>query len=430
VANWTAIRGPWGTHVADVPLADAWAREARVRVAGFDALGSARWTDQKAALVAAWEAMGNAYRAANLPPPSDPAYRDVIARWYGRCYTDSEARNVFKVGSLQSSGGGEIGSRISAAWTSLKGRASCVDTIDVRVSLTSDGTVARRFLDFWDAGTCTGCADPTDVGGVWHEHPCDASNASTLQWVDYCIGLHASECDIAHANHPPAWSIDVLKDLLGAWDQGAMVRIDAMRSFVLLTNLGNAGKLGGSPEEYVQASRDVLAQADYISRGQTPARVAVTSAAAVAAVVCLKTGPAAPWCAIIAAAVGLIAQIWPVAVGVDTDALGVPKADTSVTAAWLPAMIRVPSDNRLLLDVPDAPGPAGAAPTRTVDIGPAIRSLPLPTSQTARGALSNRPPLRILDGPLAEPSADTSPSPIVLLAIAGLVFALTMKGKR
>ena len=390
MATWRVILGDWGQHVADVPLADAWVAEWRRRVAAarpLVALGSSTpWAAQRDAIRGAWEAASNVYKAANIPPPSDPLYRLTIWNWYRQCRTTSADLTLFRVGPLVSLGGGAMSKALWPIWFHAKNPANApVDPPNgallgptaVRLSLGSDGNVASMCLEATGEGDCsyrglyTGCANTVSppslsvfgvpmhglvLAGQYREVSCDAPySAETFEWFD---GLPQ-----AHYSPPLRLSLDVLAELLEAFTRrgGALEAIDAERTFVLVSNLSNAAKAGILPSELIQQSLTLTAAAARLSTGASVERATATTAIGIATAACsAAAGPFAPACAAVGGIAALITQIWPVAMGVQVDALGMPILEAAQSSAFLPQMIAVPdARGGVAIEVPDAPTGGG-----------------------------------------------------------------------
>lgn len=422
------ISGAWGTHYADPAAADAWARDAIRKLAAY---GEAKeWPEQRARLVDAWTSAAYAYRAANIPPPSDPSFRGIMFDWYGECRTPVEYARSYRVGPLVSQGGGRVASIVAEIWRVVKGAPDqCAAYTAVRLSLSSEANVVSTCLDPTGDGDCdyrglfTGAASQ-NADGIYQEHPTTSPryDASTFEWHD---PPGAAGCRITRCSPPLAVSADVLHALLDAWAArgGVLGVIDSTRAFVAATNLLNAGTLNLDADAYIQSSRTAVLDAAQQSIGTTPARATIAAVAGAVAAACANV-PVYGWiCSLAAAAVGAAAQIIPVAVGSPTDALGVPKASTDATAPWLPSMIRTPINDgrggtRIPLEVPPPPDSSTAAYTstgtgtdtgRAASDGIATAGVRLPAIGSAvAGRMQNAPPRLELIGPDGRPIGNTT----------------------
>lgn len=445
MANWQRIQGGWGTHFADIALADAWASDAKIRADAVRAATAAPWTEQRAGIVAAWGSLGKAYKAANIPPPSDPKFRNVLADWYGSNLQQihGEDRARLFVGPMAATMvGGEFYRRSSTIWTRDLGRPRFTPDADlcmepVRVCLSSLGDVTLSCMSTDDSctaygGLYTGCADP-DTSNVYREHPCgpDRLTWQSFQWHDP-PGMMG--CAIQNANPPAVWSLDVLDALLDEWRArgGATGVIDVARAFVLTTNTANAIKAGLLPDEYRTSAFAIQADADQISRGNTTARQStVTGIAAATAIIAAASGPYAPIVTAVGAAVAAIAAVWPVATGTAVDALGLPMVRADLSAAWLAGIIVAPdAQGRITLDVP-APDGGTYRSTSTLrpTTGVPVNARPNVTAQAALQGLAP-PTLTIVGGATGSGSTSGGVPPwLVAAGIAALAFAAS-KGRR
>jgi hypothetical protein len=369
-AQWQLFTADWGTQIADPQLANAWYTEALARAQAFDA--ATDWTTQRTTLSSAWVALGNAYRGANIPPPSDPEYRRIFREWFGKCETEPEFRRNYKVGALVSAGGGRrLAQIVARIWHDAKGDGNGqAGMIPVRLSLSSDGVVKSVCLEATGTGDCdyrglyTGCATPAPEG-IYQEHPCASVNydANTFEWKSTEFGS-ASEFSMERCNVPLSVFRSVLNDLLDAWQSrgGAAGVIDQTRAFVAATNFGNAAAMGLAPAEYLTASHSAVIEAEQLSTGSNPARQTVASIMGAIATACAASAnPYGAACAVVAAAIAALAQIIPVAAGIVTDQFGVPVGGDN-RDAFLPAMIHGPNEGARTVrqamqgfDVPDPP---------------------------------------------------------------------------
>jgi hypothetical protein len=351
-AQWQLFTADWGTQIADPQLANAWYTEALARAQAFDA--ATDWTTQRTTLSSAWVALGNAYRGANIPPPSDPEYRRIFREWFGKCETEPEFRRNYKVGALVSAGGGRrLAQIVARIWHDAKGDGNGqAGMIPVRLSLSSDGVVKSVCLEATGTGDCdyrglyTGCATPAPEG-IYQEHPCASVNydANTFEWKSTEFGS-ASEFSMERCNVPLSVFRSVLNDLLDAWQSrgGAAGVIDQTRAFVAATNFGNAAAMGLAPAEYLTASHSAVIEAEQLSTGSNPARQTVASIMGAIATACAASAnPYGAACAVVAAAIAALAQIIPVAAGIVTDQFGVPVGGDN-RDAFLPAMIHGPNE--------------------------------------------------------------------------------------
>lgn len=461
--SWQRINGPWGTHVADVALSDGWMGEARRRLDAarpLAALGSTTpWADQRAAIVGAWEAASNGYKAANLPPPSDPLYRRAMWNWYGWCHTTEAGQRAYQVQQLVA---GNALSRMmlacDAIWASAKGAPPNATALGnrhwampVRVSLGSNGDVystcleatgesGPRGFDCSYRGLFTGCANTTGtppglfprltIRGQYREVPCDVPySAETFEWYDGPAGGRQSP--------PLRLSLDVLAELLDAWGRrgGAFEAVDGVRSYVAISNAANAVKAGLTPANFMVGSFDVEAQLDAQVRAanqagsmqKTAQQAAITTATAVCTAASATAGPYAPVGAALCVVGGALASLGNLLIGAQrgeslTDTLGMPlltykqiigsPGDPSGLAGWLAAVITMPDANGVMaLDVPPVPG--HILTTFEVLGGP----LPMGNMQAKYRTSERR-----------EVVASSGPSPL-MLALGGLALLVAVGGK-
>lgn len=397
MANFRDIRAEWGRHWADLPLSNAWIATARQRSAAVRASPPATWSQQRQGVIEAWSAAGNAYKALNFPPPSDPKFRNMLREWYGLVgqLNAADARRLFVGPMAAQQCGGEFYRRIRTIWERDLGKAPFEPDLDlcqvpVRVCLSSTGDVTLACMLDTDecstyGGLFTGCADP-DLSNVYREHPCGADRITwkTLQWHD---PPGVMKCRVSNANPPAMWSLDVLDSLLDDWTArgGAEGVLYESRAWVLATNTANAIKAGLLPDEYRDSAFQIQADADQISRGNNAARSgAVTAIGAATAIIAAASGPYAPIVGAVGAAVAAVAAVWPAAVGVAADSLGLPMVRSDLTAAFLPAIIVTPdAAGRIALDVP---APTGGTFSDTAR--PTLRgAVPMPgTTRTASQA--------------------------------------------
>lgn len=390
--------------------------------------------------------MGLAYKAANIPPPSDPRFRKTLTDYYGRVgQLVPENAQRLQVGPMAATQlGGELYRRVRKIWEQdLRKEPFTADlgvcAVPVRVCLSSTGDVTTVCVDDSDActnygGLFTGCADP-DGGGKYVEHPCGADRLTwqTFQWSDPPAVM---SCRISAANPPLIWSLDVLETLWTAWRDGggAAGAIDRVRTFVMATNTSNAVKAGLISEEYRNQAIALQAEADQISRGNNPTRAGVVAAAStVAAIATQAGGPYGAAVAAVALAVAAIASVWPVAVGIAADELGLPMNRSDLSASFLGSIIQVPNAaGQITLDIPPPPvgGSAGLA------FAPTLRgAVPLPgTTRTASQAARIlsldpiQPTLTIV--PPRRTSAGTVfglPAPVAAAGAAAALWALSKR---
>lgn len=435
------LSGAWGRHVGDVTRADSWARESIRRLADYEARTD--YAAKRGALLSAWQAIAYAYRAANVPPSSDPTFRAVIAAYYGDCHTLEEYMRSYTVGPLVSvDGGGIVGRAVSSIWNTLKGRATCAQITAVRISLSSEANVVTTCLDAPDgSGDCdyrglfTGHASAT-ADGVYREHGLDTRDVTTFDWYD--PPGSPSECAITRCSPPLLFSAAVLHVIQDSWASrgGAAGVIPSVVTFVNATNLLNANAAGMLPDEYLVASRAIVLEAAQESTGMTPARATIAAVAGAVAAACANV-PGYGWlCSLAAAAVGAAATLIPVAVGVAVDGLGVPMANSRARTAWLPSSIRTPApDGSLPFVVPAAPsesttarytlGTTDGTPTSGA-AGAATGGSTGPVGNTLANANRNTRPVLELLGPDGRPlnnATGSGPStPLILAGVALMAF--------
>jgi hypothetical protein len=149
---------------------------------------------------------------------------------------------------------------------------------------------------------------------------------------------------------------------------GALETIDAARSFVLVSNLSNAALANVLPADLARDAIGLAAEAQAQSTGMNPTRSLVLSGIGIATAACAEVaGPFAPACAVVGGIAAVIATIWPSAIGVAVDSLGMPVLDPRQSAAFLSQMIAIPNDAGVMpLDVPNVPGAPGATPYERV----------------------------------------------------------------
>lgn len=420
------ITGPWGTHWADAPQADDWIAETLRRVDAARQLCATRagWAAQRDAVVSAWSGMGDAYRSANGPPPSDPLFRAVMTSWYGRCHTTPEAFSRYEVGPLTAQGGRTIIQRVNAAWStirpgdpnSLPGRCRVGDCayfppVPVRVCLGSDGNVTMNGLDPDPMG-CFVRANP-DASGRFREVSCTDANydANTLQSGNDSVLVV-----------PLTWSLDVLADLLAKWQArgNASRAIDASRSFVAVSNVANARLSGVLPAEFAVDTLTLGAEATRLSTGANPTRAIASSAIGIATAACAAAaGPFAPACVVVGGVAALLANVLPMAIGTPTDSLGMPEIDARQTASFLAPMIAPPDDaGHVTLDVPPVTASRSIA-------GSAGLVVPLNLSPGARAAMQR--PLPMTRSTQAKDTAlpDSPGLALVGLLVLGTIIVYT-----
>ncbi len=436
MANWQTVTGPWGSAVADVALANAWAAAARTASQSLRANPPPAWEGQKLALVSAWNSLGNAYRAANIPPPSDPRFRARLTEFYGQLAPlDNDASARLQLGPMVAPKlGGSLYARFRTLWESDMHKSAfsadntlCV--VPVRVCLTSNGTVSQVCLDATGEGDCsyrglfTGCAAPNS-SGRYAEQPCadDTYSWQTVEWYD---PPGSPSCKISRANPPAVWSLDLLDAMLDDFEaRGAIGVIETTRTFVAATNAANAIKAGLiNADEYRDSAFQLQADADEISRGNNPTRATIVGAATtVAAIAAQAGGPYGAAIALVAAIVAAIASIYPVATGTAVDALGMPKVRDDLSAAWLASAIAMPNAQGVMaLDVPMIAGAGVGRQTVALRGAVPIRGATTTATQIATRQGLGAPPTLTIVG--QRPSQSNGGALLAAAAIAGIVIA-------
>ncbi|MFO0610664.1 MAG: hypothetical protein U0324_46310 [Polyangiales bacterium] len=240
-------------HWADFPLAQAWIAEA-VRLASDESERAATTPRaQEELTVALWRAIGNAYRALDLPWVVDPAARAA----YVRMTSGAESRLICDAGEWQ-----ERARRMGAYVSPVGGQ--CV-TILHRVALRVDGTVAldlhltapsdavldgRRLLEDVVDGTPMHAgrqrAAARSQDGYWRDavHPGGALwSWHSYAWHRECHQRGGVDCDFWESRlFPPLfWYYELGRVIARSLaDRGALrVVLEGVRFSVLL-NLRNA----------------------------------------------------------------------------------------------------------------------------------------------------------------------------------------------
>ena len=374
--TWETIRGDWGTHPADLSASRRWFAEWRRRIDAARPLvaldSQTPWAQQREAVLDAWHAAHFTYLAANVPPPSDPAYRATMADWYGYCRTTPAGVLAYEVRALLSPNGGgpKMRNALDPIWRAIKG-APRQYAMPVRASLGSDAAVVSMCLEATGPDDCsyrglfTGCANV--VGGAYRETSCDATyNASTFEWYDGPAGGRCSP--------PFRLSLDVLADLLAAWTVrgGVPEMIDDARSFAAVTNTANAMRVGLTPATYLDrllTAETRLNQATRIG-GAAKDPIVITGIGVAVAACVAAAGPFAPLCGLGGAVITGLYMLTSVGrIGSLFDSLGMPLAIAGpdhgplaqgagpVRVGWLASVLAMPDARGVVpLSVPPVPG--------------------------------------------------------------------------
>lgn len=392
-------------HWYDPALADAWLAEAVRRLGlidgGMDALEMAPYEQQRAAVVGLFEALSGFYRAANLPPYSEPTWLAAAGAWLlnkpgSRMYEDAVSFWEKLTGkTLGATGNAYVGTSVELCGA------------QARVYLNFDGElVARCAASVFDPGSCgpagggdTGCANdwrnflvngkPT-LDMIYPRCRPDGPGVSYLErysWRTFAWrnapttggGAADVECATTDISYPLRWYYGFARDVVrGLAALGTRAVVQQTRLYVIAANARSAaaaGLLDGGDASLLAAA--TAAENDPTKWGyQNPA--IVTTAATLGAIAAIVATQAPPYGAIAGAIIAIgaaLLQVIPLATGVSTDEWGRRKPVflySTITGS-------VTADGRPSHDVPNPPGFVPAAPA------------PSPSSTTSASAASMTP---------------------------------------
>lgn len=365
-ARWSEVHDAalsW-SQLADLQLADAWIAELarRTSPAASAAASVGDYALQQRATAAAFEAASYVYRALNLPPLSDPAWRVLIRDTYGPLENNAADAIRHKVDRVKGSGG-VVGAQLATAWRTL-GQTPLTPTRYLCAAIVRhwlrypDGLAATSCPgsnvgdgDCSFSGNDTGCAQ---IGAT--VQGCDPWKWTSWAWyTPFNFGLGAddgaAQCRIERALPPLEWSFALARAVSNALSRrGAARTLDDARLFVAAKNAQTALELELLPAD-LAAATFALPAALHEAQTNSPEFRRTAALLGVAATTLLPIAP--PVGAVAAGILGAVAAviaITPAAVGFFADDFGRAKP------VFERATIATTADGMPGYDVPDPPG--------------------------------------------------------------------------
>lgn len=168
---WSRLQEPGIDHYADLPAAEAWARNALALASEENERrlsGSGADRDEQALILTrSIDALGSAYRCANLSPPTEPTWRAILADAYGPIgeggtvvsdasagWIARQARDVFRAVT------GQVGTSFKTyarLWLTAGGRGETTAITNDAVQVLFDPSLAWTGRAHPDGAAC---ADP------------------------------------------------------------------------------------------------------------------------------------------------------------------------------------------------------------------------------------------------------------------------------
>lgn len=350
-------------QIADTDAANGWAQYAFDQ-SGPDAeltLKSQTWEQQRAHVRLVFDAVANAYAAANVPPVTDPDYggsgnrrgenRGAFLTTFGvtvpRDIADGVAHRIGALGGGSWYGGPSIvRDRIAARYTALGmqppidfighgGDSYGICDIIIRINLSHRATVVTQCFEGL-AGN-----DQCDFRGAYRQctqatsgsadNACAGYDWDTLAWIPgrwlTVFDADRSGCAILEALPPLLWFLQFAHAIAFSFaSRGALRVIDDARLNVIALNAKAALDLGLLSGELLTQAESLQANFSAAPLSNPQKRQAI-AALGTAATLITSAGAATsnPYVAAAGAIVGIIAAVYavtPDAIGIETDPFG------------------------------------------------------------------------------------------------------------